>query len=181
MAIETRQCRVCNKYAPEVFFTNNSVICKDCNKLPGEKYCTRCLVSKPFSDFYWSELRKNYFSYCRECARKRRDALEIEAEKIRLQRHHLKDKYDMTIQEFNTKIQEQDYKCKICKRDRPLGVDHNHTTGQVRDLLCKKCNTAIAFLDESQALLEEAIEYLELWKNKSKDLRHDADPAFTVS
>lgn len=40
-----------------------------------------------------------------------------------------------------------------------LHVDHDHSTGKVRGLLCRKCNVAIGLLD-SQKLLERAAFYL---------------------
>jgi len=53
---------------------------------------------------------------------------------------------------------EQSGKCKICekqfenclntKEKKTLYVDHDHTTGQVRGLLCPRCNVGLAFLDD---------------------------------
>jgi hypothetical protein len=42
----------------------------------------------------------------------------------------------------------------------PLSVDHNHKTGRVRGLLCKRCNVAIGMLDDNPKLLARALEYL---------------------
>lgn len=41
-----------------------------------------------------------------------------------------------------------------------VGIDHNHTTGVVRGLLCHNCNAAIGHLSDSISLLEKAATYL---------------------
>jgi hypothetical protein len=54
--------------------------------------------------------------------------------------------------------------CAICGTRSPgaksFSADHDHTTGQVRGLLCLKCNTGIGLLQDSPAILEAALEYL---------------------
>ena len=51
-------------------------------------------------------------------------------------------------------------------RIKSLSVDHCHTTGKVRGLLCQSCNTGIGLLKEDTKLFMAAIEYLE----KSRDI-----------
>jgi hypothetical protein len=41
-----------------------------------------------------------------------------------------------------------------------LFVDHQHSTGRVRGLLCARCNTGIGLFDESVDLMGRAIKYL---------------------
>lgn len=57
--------------------------------------------------------------------------------------------------------------CKLSKHSKYdmvflqyLYVDHCHTTGRVRGLLCNKCNTAIAMLDENLERFDAAKRYL---------------------
>lgn len=39
--------------------------------------------------------------------------------------------------------------CELCGRsDRPLVVDHDHATGRVRGAVCRRCNNAMALVDE---------------------------------
>lgn len=45
------------------------------------------------------------------------------------------------------------------KRKR-LSVDHNHSTGRIRALLCAACNTLLGLANESKQILDSAIEYL---------------------
>ncbi len=42
------------------------------------------------------------------------------------------------------------HKGKIVK----MSVDHNHETGEIRGLLCRRCNTAIGYLNDDPGLLE---------------------------
>jgi len=44
---------------------------------------------------------------------------------------------------------------------RPLVVDHDHSTGRVRKLLCNACNLAIGMVQEDPARLRALAAYLE--------------------
>lgn len=59
-------------------------------------------------------------------------------------------------------VAEQDHKCAICGTEpmRDLDIDHNHTTGAVRGLLCSYCNKALGMFKDSAVFLGTAIEYL---------------------
>lgn len=74
----------------------------------------------------------------------------------------------MDIEEYNAKFESQNGRCPICNRHqselkRTLGVDHDHTTGQNRDLLCISCNSGLGCFHEEPSRLEAAIKYLEKW------------------
>lgn len=43
----------------------------------------------------------------------------------------------------------------------PICVDHDHTTGKVRGLLCHGCNHGIGSLKDDPAMLRAAADYLE--------------------
>ncbi len=75
----------------------------------------------------------------------------------------LKMNFGLSIERYEAMHKSQFGKCAICKKvdDRQLSVDHNHDTNKVRGLLCRKCNLAIAHLDENVLTLKSAINYLE--------------------
>ena len=79
---------------------------------------------------------------------------------------HLKKQYGISIEEYDRMRQEQLFSCKICGKHEDdslhgrLCVDHCHSTGKVRGLLCNKCNSAIGLLNEDTNTLAAAIEYL---------------------
>lgn len=74
----------------------------------------------------------------------------------------LKTKYNMTQKEFEAMAEKQEGKCAICKefQERTLHVDHNHSTREIRGLLCTRCNTAIGLLRDNVEFLAAAIIYL---------------------
>lgn len=59
----------------------------------------------------------------------------------------------------------QNGKCAICgtlpEPGRLLCVDHRHSDGVVRGLLCDHCNTALGHLRDNPILMQKAIEYIE--------------------
>jgi len=76
---------------------------------------------------------------------------------------------------YNEMLKKQYNKCAICKKPQPkysiykwsekrLSIDHNHSTGRIRGLLCSKCNLAIGLLKEDVKTLKRAIRYLEKWQ-----------------
>jgi hypothetical protein len=63
----------------------------------------------------------------------------------------------------------QDSKCAICARHidelpKTLDVDHCHTTGKVRGLLCGKCNMGIGYFQDNTKTINKALAYLESHK-----------------
>lgn len=74
-------------------------------------------------------------------------------------------RYGVDADWYDRTLDEQGGVCAICKRDRPNGwgkypVDHNHSTGAARGLLCNDCNSLIGFAGESVDVLLNAVEYL---------------------
>jgi hypothetical protein len=85
------------------------------------------------------------------------------------QKRQLKSKYNLSIEEYNTKLKNQNHKCAICGVDEldlktKLAVDHDHSTKVVRDLLCINCNTGLGQFKDNTELLSKAIGYLEKHK-----------------
>lgn len=76
---------------------------------------------------------------------------------------YLKETYDITIEVFEEMIEAQDNKCLGCNKefDNNIKVDHNHTTGAVRGLLCNGCNIALGHVYDDPKILYGLIEYLE--------------------
>ena len=75
--------------------------------------------------------------------------------------------YGITIEEFENLLISNDNKCGICKTDKPGGkgvfhIDHNHSTGKIRGILCHNCNIGIGHMKEDETRLMQAIEYLRL-------------------
>lgn len=83
----------------------------------------------------------------------------------------LKSTYGITVEEYLNILERQDNKCALCESEKssfknmtlPLCVDHNHSTGQIRGLLCNKCNSMIGMVNENIEILEKAILYLVKW------------------
>ena len=56
--------------------------------------------------------------------------------------------------------------CKICQRQASLVIDHDHKTGQIRSLLCQKCNGALGMFEDEPVFLERALAYIRYFNNK---------------
>lgn len=77
----------------------------------------------------------------------------------------LKTKYGLSLDDYNTLLKQQNHKCAICGIDevdvkKGLCVDHCHTSGKVRALLCVTCNTGLGMFKDNVDLLAGAIDYI---------------------
>jgi len=95
--------------------------------------------------------------------RKRIAAVKIYPTTLR-NRNLLRD-YGINLEQFEEMMVAQNHRCAICGVDgrrtgKKFHVDHNHDTGEVRGLLCHKCNVAIALCNDSPEQLEQAAAYL---------------------
>ena len=100
---------------------------------------------------------------------KRHFALYPEKAKRHQKRRNLKARFNLSIKEFDRMLAAQKGLCAICGQPeraklngivKHLSVDHDHSTGQIRDLLCNACNRAIGLMQENQEALIRAADYL---------------------
>jgi len=87
------------------------------------------------------------------------------AGKVASKRASLKKRYGITLEQYDELLAKQHNRCAICGRHQAglrvsLAVDHNHSTGKLRGLLCDMCNRGMGLLRESTDLLVKAINYL---------------------
>lgn len=143
--------------------------------------CTACLEAKPTSEYY--KKKDGLQPVCKECrkadqtARRRRDpaahkanmerwkANNPEAYALYRKRARLK-RYGITPEQYDQLLTEQGGKCTICGANecvtgREFAVDHCHTTGKIRGILCGPCNVGIGMLGEDLSRIEKAHSYLQ--------------------
>jgi hypothetical protein len=135
----------------------------------GTKTCTKCGITKNITEFYKRggkyspETRHNH---CKECTLKR---VKENHDPLRQRNNDLKRMYGITQQDYDMMLAEQNNQCAICETTEPGGrhtsnyfvVDHCHTTGKVRKLLCHHCNTALGLVGDNIGTLETMIKYLQ--------------------
>ena len=80
----------------------------------------------------------------------------------------LKVRYGMSLEDYLTLVAAQGGRCYLCghvpfgnKSASRLTVDHNHTTGAIRRLLCNGCNRGLGYLQDDPVLLRKAAAYIE--------------------
>jgi len=74
---------------------------------------------------------------------------------------YIERRYGITPAQYEALYAAQNGQCAIC--DEPharLHIDHHHGTGDVRGLLCKKCNLALGLLRDSPEIASRAADYL---------------------
>jgi hypothetical protein len=143
------------------------------------KTCACCKEFLAEENFSTDQSRKDgLFKYCKKCNseqyKKNRDAkCEYQKEyrsknkaryKAWSRKTHLKKKYNLTEDQYNNMLAQQTNSCAICKglftSILVPQIDHCHTTGRVRGLLCRPCNTAIGMLKDDVTILQNAQNYL---------------------
>lgn len=75
----------------------------------------------------------------------------------------LKTNYGMSLEEYERLLTDQSFGCAICGNNngnKVMFVDHDHDSGQVRGLLCTRCNCAIGLFEDDIEKMAKAIEYI---------------------
>lgn len=81
----------------------------------------------------------------------------------------LRVRYKIGLKDYDRMSKEQNNVCAICGdkvTDKRLRVDHNHTTGKVRGLLCVGCNIGIGAFKENINFMLSAVKYLQRYNNE---------------
>ncbi len=138
------------------------------------KQCSKCKKTLPVTDFVRRKFSPSgnwgYTSHCKPC-RNAKSKADWADGKIRDKIYQRK--FGINLQQYEQMLDEQGGKCAICGTDKPMGhgakygrlsVDHCHTTGIVRGLLCHQCNVTIGSAKDDITILANAIAYLEKFK-----------------
>lgn len=132
----------------------------------GEQECRKCREVKPLSEFYWEADKGRHRYRCKDChlGQSRQRWRRTGGRNQRLA--NLKSKFGLTEDQYAELLAAQGGGCAICGRTpeemrKTLPVDHCHTNGHVRGILCSPCNTGIGMFKDDVDRLRAAIKYLE--------------------
>jgi len=111
----------------------------------------------------------------------------VRKRKVRQLKKDLKNRYNITLDEFNRMWKEQKGRCKICgvklkRRDIDsdgivYNIDHNHKLGVVRGILCIQCNRRLEAVESGwydkyktivNEYLQERTDLEDVWKKEKK-------------
>jgi len=127
--------------------------------MSGVKRCRKCGEVKALAEFYRSRGARDGPQRVRAWAEKNRDKRLKKLREI-----HLRNKFGLTPDEYDRILDAQDGACALCECAPTPGislhVDHDHGTGEVRGLLCVRCNNALGLLREDPDLLKRAARYV---------------------
>lgn len=112
--------------------------------------CPRCKQALETGEFF-SPTGKRY-SYCRTC----RNQYQSERRKLHV--------YGISEEMYAARLKLQGGVCAICgtkpSTKRRLAVDHDHQTGDIRGLLCHRCNQALGLMGDKPDLFLQSFRYL---------------------
>ncbi len=126
----------------------------------GFKWCPDCNAVKPLADFPKTRAtRSGVYTYCRPCHNVRGRAAKDKVGGSRT--YHLKRRYGITAEEADAMLEAQGALCAICRTAPAAHVDHDHDTGEVRELLCFNCNGGLGQFKDDPEVLRAAADYVE--------------------
>jgi hypothetical protein len=132
------------------------------------KVCSACNKMQSKEDFYKrSDRNSGLTSSCKTC----RKAKGKESWTPRKQSSYkLMAQYNLTLEDYTNLLEKQGGVCCICKQKetakanagytKSLAVDHCHSTGKIRGLLCQSCNTGLGSFKDNIDTIQNAILYL---------------------
>jgi hypothetical protein len=130
-----------------------------------KKVCSKCKEEKNLTDFHKNKNTKSgLHHYCKDCnSVQKKNSYNY----IKYKHRRILNTYKLSFEEVEKLYILQNKKCKICKNEHSsisahggLYIDHCHTTGKVRGLLCGSCNVLLGVANDNITILNSAIDYL---------------------
>lgn len=115
------------------------------------KKCLECKKEQFPEEFKYNSFLAQYSDYCRTCQK--------DFDKWYQIKYH----YNLSKEDVQAMYLEQLGKCKICLvpfEFTQVNIDHCHSSGKIRGLLCRHCNWLLGHAKDDQNILARAIEYL---------------------
>lgn len=164
---------------------------------PQAKTCATCKSSKVAEHFGKCRASLDGLQYdckmCQRTASRARYAADLETsrayskeraarrrvrspEKVREAR--LRWAHGVGVEVYNTFLEKQGGVCAVCKQAetnkfkgkvRDLCLDHDHTTGKKRGLLCVRCNRALGLLRDDPSVVRNMLEYISEHMSQNQD------------
>lgn len=145
------------------------------------KTCRSCQETKPIENFaaiYWKNkdgtTKSSHRGSCKAChclAEKARD----KSHRVTVTAAYKRNKrllwlFGISQEQYDEMLARQNRVCAICQEPQAwnrregdiLVVDHDHSTGQVRGLLCHACNQALGLMRDNPDVLRRAAAYVEV-------------------
>jgi len=152
-----------------MFKISMTKICKDCEKelsvhafpeAPGNQdgYATRC---RGCARLIREENKEELNRQNREWKQSKRGKVLCRDAR---RRYHLKHLYGLSVKQHEQMYVDQEGRCMICCETvlyDEIHTDHDHKTGEVRGLLCQRCNHMLGGARDNPSILRAAVEYLE--------------------
>lgn len=149
-----KNCKAINPQPLENFY-------KDSGNIDGRKHhCRTCLKIKNKKNYSDNKevLKARTATWKKKNPDKNRNSI-------------LKSKYGISLPDYQKLLNSQGGCCAICnatkqdiKKSKHFYVDHNHTTGKVRGLLCYHCNIALGMLRDNITTALNLVEYLKKYE-----------------
>lgn len=155
-----KRCGKCKLIKPIKKFSSNKS--NTTSKLSWE--CKKC--KNIYGKSYWKKNKKRLRIERKDFYNKNKEKIQL-ANKKRNDKYgfayRLKTRYNMTVKDYDKMLKGQKGGCWICgklPKTRRLSIDHSHKTGQIRGLLCHRCNRGLAWFSDNPKLLNRAAKYL---------------------
>lgn len=139
-----------------------------------QRQCNDCKAVLPLEQFESDRTRKYDKAYtcksCRAIANGKPHRLETARKSYhkrtpeQKRSQHFRYKYNITLEGYDIMFEKQNGVCGICglpQIGKRLAVDHSHSTGEIRGLLCDMCNKGLGLFYDNTENLKKAIEYME--------------------
>lgn len=137
------------------------IVCEDCTQEKPTRFYKTATKCQDCAKKAWKKAKAEQRALKRKANPERHSRLDFKSDLMK--------NYGITIEQYEEMHKAQSGQCDCCGKHesefkRGLHIDHDHVTGQVRGLLCTKCNPGIGYFDESVTKLEMAIAYLNKFK-----------------
>ena len=150
--------------------------------------CSRCSERKAEEHFSLNRSKKSgRAAYCKECMKGYRSSEGArEKARVRSREYHLKNKerrnvatrvaqwqrrgLKMSMEEWQAFLDEHGERCEYpgCP-EQQVSPDHDHMTGELRGILCRKHNRALGMFGDSVEGLQKAIDYLHFTRQRIRE------------
>jgi len=137
------------------------------------KICKKCGIKKHISEYSHKRAtgrKPTTQPRCKSCSAEDTRIWKESQSVDRLKDLYLQRIYGVTLQWYQDTLSLQSNCCPLCSKplifggkinsDSPV-VDHDHTTGKVRGIICNECNRGLGYFRDNPEALRKAAKYLE--------------------